>query len=745
MPTFDLSFASGESSLQVRRFGIHEALGTIFSAQIWARSHDPSVDLEPLVGKAASLTVNPGYAHVEGNTRVYSGVVSVARQAKAEASARGLSTYHLVIVPTLWLLNHRIGNRIYQHLKIPDIVDKLLAEWKIAVAWRIDRARYPELEYKVQYDETDYAFLSRLLEEAGITIGFDDTDGRESRLVLSDQPQNAAPRAGGAVRYVDNPNLAAERELVTKLQYTEEVRPGAHVIRDYDFRRPSFALFGEAPKAKPPEDQLEQYHYQPGAFLVEPCQPGDTPAADDRGVARNEQKFGDDRASRALLAGRAGKQAVRFDTNVAGLRPGAVFKVSGYSRADVESTPLLVTSLTIQGAVGEEWTMTGEAVFTSTRYVPPQKTPRPQVYGVQSAVVVGPAGQEIHCDEFGRVRVQFPWDREGKNDETACCWIRVSYGWAGRGYGMIQIPRIGQEVLVNFIEGDPDRPVLTGRFYNQTQPVPYPLPEDKTISTYKSDSSMGHNGFNELKYDDLKGEELFYEQAEKNLRKLVKNDETITVGHDRTKTVGHDETDTTDNYRTEVTGRDRTEQTTRNRMTHIKVDRNKLIKLDENEETQGNHTALVVKDMDMVGKAHRREQIGEDSHVLVKGHRREKVDGTQSLTFLKDLFEKVGNDFAHHAGSEIHLSAVQTFVGDAPDITLKAGGNFVRIDGSGVTIKGSRVEINVSGEPRKGKGSKPVLPDGTKLPTIQEDQADDDASSSQASASSSRTDATSDA
>jgi type VI secretion system secreted protein VgrG len=721
MPLLELSFASGESSLQVRRFAIHEALTTLYAAQVWARSHDPSVELEPLVGQPASLRVDPGYANVTSNTRVYTGIVSFAQQGKAEASEQGLSTYQVVIVPKLWLLNQRIGNRIYQHLKIPDIVDALLGEWQITPTWKVDRGKYPTLEYKVQYDETDYDFMSRLLEEAGITLGFDDSDGKEAKLVLADQPQKADPRAGGAVRYVDNPNLAAEKELVTKLHYTEEVRPGAHVIRDYDFRRPSFALFGNAPVAASPEDKLEQYHYQPGAFLVEPGQAGDTPAADDRGIARNDQKFGDDRATRALSAGRAGKRAVRFDTNVASLRPGAVFSVSGHARSDLDGKGMLVTSLTMQGAIGQEWTMTGEAVFTDVAYVPPQKTPRPQVYGVQSAVVVGPAGDEIHTDEFGRVRVQFPWDREGKNDQTSCCWIRVSYGWAGRGYGMIQIPRIGQEVLVNFIEGDPDRPILTGRFYNQTQPVPYTLPQDKTISTYKSDTSLGHGGYNELKYDDLKGEELFYEQAEKNLRKLVKNDETITVGVDRSKSVGHDETDTTDHDRTEVTCNDRTEETSANRMTQIKVDRAKLISIDENEVTQGNHTALVVKDMDMVGEANRREQIMADSHVHVIGHRREQVDGTQSLTFGKDLFEKVGNDYALHAGSQIDLMALQAIIGDAPDITLKGAGGFVRIDGGGVTIKGTRVEINVSGEPLQGKGSKPVLPDAVKPPSIPDD------------------------
>ena len=169
------------------------------------------------------------------------------------------------------------------------------------------------------------------------------------------------------------------------------------------------------------------------------------------------------------------------------------------------------------------------------------KTPKPQVSSVQSAVVVGPSGQEIHVDEFGRVRVQFPWDREGNNDDFSSCWIRASQGWAGTGYGMIVIPRIGQEVLVGFLDGDPDQPIIVGRVFNQTQQVPYKLPDHKTRSAWKSNSSLGGNGFNEIMFEDLKQEELLWMQAQKNLRKLVKNDESITVGHDRRKFVKENE------------------------------------------------------------------------------------------------------------------------------------------------------------------------------------------------------------
>ena len=232
-----------------------------------------------------------------------------------------------------------------------------------------------------------------------------------------------------------------------------------------------------------------------------------------------------------MLGGtRVDRRTVSFDTNTIDLWPGQVFCMDKHPHAELtDETKLLVTEFSVEGTPGGEWSMSGQAAFTDAPYRPPQRTLKPRVEGVQSAQVVGPQGQEIHTDEFGRVRVQFPWDREGKHDDGSSCWIRVSQGWAGTGYGMIVIPRIGQEVMVGFLEGDPDQPIIVGRVYNAKQAVPYKLPEHKTRSTWKSDSSLGSGGFNEIMFEDIKGQELVWEQAQKNRRRLVKNDETITA------------------------------------------------------------------------------------------------------------------------------------------------------------------------------------------------------------------------
>jgi type VI secretion system secreted protein VgrG len=711
MSVLDLSFASGETSLSVRRVQIHEGVSTLFTLSVWARSPSFDLDLESLVGQPAAFQLVHGTANVAGQgSRRWSGVVSFIEQVQGEATTPGskpLSTYYLRIMPRLWLLTQRQNYRIYQHLSIPDISDKLLAEWGLQAVWQINKGSYPKLEYKVQYGESDFAFLTRLWEEAGIAFVFpDDEEGK--KIILGDKLQEGPVREGAPIPYVDNPSTAAEKEFVSKVRLAHEVRPGAHTIRDYDFRRPSFPLFGEAPKATGLEANYEQYHYQPHGLLVEPGKASDTPTADDKGIARHEQKAGHDRADRTLAGTRTGKVLVAFETNVVDLYPGQRFSMDHHPHAELDSSKkLLITEFSLEATPGGEWHMEASAVFSEVPYRPAVRTPKPKINSVQSATVVGPGGQEIHTDEFGRIRVQFPWDREGKNDDGSSCWIRVSQGWAGTGYGMMVIPRIGHEVLVGFLNGDPDAPIVVGRVFNATQRVPYKLPDHKTRSTWKSDSSMGSDGFNEIMFEDLKDTELVYVQAQKNLRKLVKNDETITVGNNRQKLVIMNELETTGVNRTEVTGVNRTEITGGNRMTMIGGNREKLIYGDEIEKTDGKQTVTIGQDQDITVQQNKREHIVGNSHLRVAGTRRQRIDGIQSLSVGQDQQEQVGRNHALKAGNEIHLVAGSNMVFESRDLTIKGPGGFIRIDAGGITIKGTKVWINSGGAPGAGSGSHP--------------------------------------
>lgn len=636
MAAIKLELASGDQSLSVRRFAVHEQMSSLFSISIWARSPDEDIDLEGVVGQEASLALQSGLAFAAlGGERRWTGVCASMELVKAEPT--GLSTYYLRIVPRLWLLTQKRDHRLFQHISIPDIVTKVLRDWGIEHTWRIDRSLYPKLDLRSQYGESDYAFVSRLLEEAGISYFFEH-DEKRSTMVLADHPQHAEPRSAGPLRYVDNPNQSAEQEFLTDLRLSQDVRPGRVTLRDHDFRAATkFQLFGGTKRLESVEDLLEQYVYRPGSFLVElpggvdvdvpvPGLPagvqravdaahkvedaaqamasgqlaGKAKAAaeekasgyvskkvgdvvskqvekvagseigsiagqvaggyggklagkvagglvgalgrlmgDDKGAARFDPQAGQRRATVDSEALRASRRRVQFGTNALDLAPGTVFQVANARRSDLgPDKTLLVTTMTVEGSPDGEWTLAGEAVFGDVPYRPAQVTPKPSVQGLQSAVVVGSPGEEIHTDEYGRVRVQFHWDRQSGYDDNSSCWVRVSQGWAGPGFGMICLPRVHQEVLVAFLEGDPDLPVVVGRLFNEASKVPYPLPENKTKSGWKSDSTPGSGGYNELSFEDAKGRELVYVQAEKDLEALVKNNEARSVGVNRRTTIG---------------------------------------------------------------------------------------------------------------------------------------------------------------------------------------------------------------
>ncbi|MFT3772895.1 MAG: type VI secretion system tip protein TssI/VgrG [Minicystis sp.] len=568
-----LTFESKEESLSVRQFSVHEEMSTLFCASVFARSPDDDIDFESIVGRPASFRIRNG-AGGGGGTRTYTGICSHMEQVQAESS--GLSTYYLNIVPRMWLLTQRTNHRLFQHLSIPDIVTKLLGEWKIEHRLQLQGGSYPELELRVQYGESDYAFISRLLEEAGISFTFAEDGDKGSVLVLCDTPQANERRPGGPIPYLDNPSRASG-EFLTRVRVAQDVRPGRVTLRDADFRRnPIFPLYGRKAAGHTLEDMLEQYRYAPGSFLVDVDKGavkkmGDAPGegasgdagesgadligklttglgvvevmpglpGDDKGMSRTSEKAGHTRAQRHLESARATRKSVVFETNLVGLPPGTVIAVKNHARADLDGDhALLVTSLSINGAPDIDWTMSATATFADVPFRPPLRTPKPTIQGIQSAVVTGPSGEEIHTDELGRVRVQFHWDREGNHDENSSCWMRVNQGWAGSGFGMVALPRVGQEVLVAFLEGNPDLPVVVGRLFSSTARAPYSLPSDKTKSGWKSASSPGGGGFNEIMFEDAKGKELFNVQAERDLEKLVKNDETITIGRQRRTSVG---------------------------------------------------------------------------------------------------------------------------------------------------------------------------------------------------------------
>ncbi|EYF04711.1 type VI secretion system Vgr family protein [Chondromyces apiculatus] len=596
-PLLEVTVASGDT-LDIRQFSVEEGLSSLFAIHLVVVSENADVPFDGVVGQPASFTFRSG-AH----TRSWTGLCNHLQQIRVEEE--GLSTYELTIVPTLWLLTQRRNYRMFQQLSEPEIVQRILSEWAIEPQMKLTET-YKGRKYRVQYAETDYDFISRMLEDAGITFLFEEVDG-ETKLTLTDSPQSREPRAE-KIAYRDAAMTAPDREHVTSVRVGQRVRPGRYTMRDHDYRRPpSYRLMASAEATNSGiEARLERFHYTPGAFLFRADRGEDSPVADDRGRARTDEREGEALARKRLEAKRVRAKTCAFTTNAHDLGPGVVMSMLDHPKSDLgPDRPLLIVESSLMGTPNGDWGHQCEAVSAELPYRPPLAAVKPKVSGVESATVVGPSGEEIHCDEFGRVRVHFHWDRESQMNEGSSCWIHVSQPWGGAGYGGTSLPRIGQEVLVDFLGGDPDRPVIVGRLYTNLQKTPYALPANKTQSGWKSNSTTSTGGYNELMFEDAAGRELLRMQAERDLQKLVKNDETVTVGHDRTKLVRNDD---------ELTvGRNRTKRVVANESVTVGINR---------------VTAIGQNDLNAVGVKHELTIATESGGATTTTH----TDGTIVLT-----------------------------------------------------------------------------------------------------------------
>jgi type VI secretion system secreted protein VgrG len=696
-----LRVASGDP-LDVRRFSVSERMSSLFTISITAVCPNDSIAFDAVLGQPAELSVKH-----RGGERRWTGLCSELSQVKVVDASEGLSTYELTIVPALWLTTQRRNYRMFQQLSELSIVQEVLTDWEITPALMLS-GTYKTRKYRVQYGESDFAFISRMLEDAGISFYFQEEAG-ETKLVLADAPQKNKARAA-ALPFRDSIS-DVPMDHATSLHIGQRVRPGKYTLRDHDYRlSPSYKLMSTHEQMNVPvEQRLERYHYTPGAFLFGADKGDDTPVADDKGKTRTGEQDAQAVAQRRLEAKRANAKAVHFETSAHDLAPGTVLRFADHPHADLaQEKEWLVVASELSGTHDAEWTHKVEARSAAAAYRPPLVTPKPKVSGVESATIVGPAGEEIHTDEFGRVRAHFHWDRESQMDDNSSCWIHVVQPWGGAGYGGLNLPRIGQEVIVDFLGGDPDRPVITGRVYTNLQKVPYKLPQHKTRSAWKSDTSPGSGGFNEMMFEDLQGKELVWQQAQKNQRRLVKNDEVITVGNDRQKLVKANETETTLKDRTEVTAQNRTEITDQNRTVTIGQKLSKLVGGDEVRGTKGNRQRTVDKNEDVVIGAERKEHVKAASHMQVDANRNEAIGKMLSLIVGTDNQQKVGRNHALEAGKEIHLKAGDQVVLEAgARLTIKGPGGFIDIHSGGVDIVGNLVRINSGGSAADGAGANP--------------------------------------
>lgn len=578
--------------LSVRGFAGAAAVSTPWRWSLTARSPHAGLDLDAHVGARAAFTLH------WGGTHRWRGRCSAMTLARVDDDAAGLATYTIEVVPELWRLSQRVNCRLFQHQSAIDIVDQILSEWELPRRWEIDRARHPRLELRTQYGESDLDFVGRILEEAGITYWLEpaaaDADGA---IVLSDAPTQGKPRTP-PLPFTDEPTAAqvTGRDYCTALEWSNRSRPGRVTLRDHDFRRLHHPGYVSTARGEGIEQSHEQYRFDPCAFRQELPEPQTAsmdvdPVGDDLGVSRHVMARGRARAELMREGLESDRRRLTFSTHAADLHPGAVVQVIDHPHPGVV-VPVghLVLRSTFRGEIAtpESWDHRIEAVPADAPYRPLPRHRKPRIAGLHPALVVGRtakgAGQaslrvpahahfpgavgslsavaldpdgatrrlveeDIYVDEHARVRVQLPWDREHGYDSESSIWMRVSQAWAGNGYGMLGVPRVGHEVLVGFVDGDPDLPVVVGRMHNRTH-THHPLPANATVTAIKTASAPATGGANELRFDDAAGREHVFLQAERDLDQLVKNDLKQAVGGHRTHYVQRSETT--------AVGRDRT-------------------------------------------------------------------------------------------------------------------------------------------------------------------------------------------
>ena len=633
---FELEVASGDT-MSVRRFEATERMSALFRIDLIAMSPNHDVDLDAVVGKPARFTI--GRVHEAEISRTWTGIVTELRQIAVDEV--GLSTYELTLAPALWLLTQRRNYRIFQRMSDVEVVQKVLSEWGIVPELALSDT-YAKREYRVQYGETDYAFVCRMLEDAGVSFYFVTEEG-QTRLRLHDVPNNAEARP--PLRFFDKP-WKQDPSYVTDVRVGRRVRPGKYTMRDVDHRRAATYKLGGSAASGGDEDALERYHYAPGAFVYESDRGESTPISDDKGKFRADDAAGAALAQRRLEAQRADKKQISFKTGVFDLGPGVVFSVLDHPKSELApGKKLLVVASSMSGTNEEEIVHACESVPADARYRPPLETPKPKVNGVEIATVVGPPGEEIHTDEFGRARVQFRWDRMGNMDEKSSCWVPVSHAWGGAGYGWVNHARVGQEVIVDFLGGDPDRPIIVGRVHTNTEKVPYTLPANKTQSGWKSNSSPGGGGYNEMMFEDAAGRELVRMQAQKDHDKLVKHDETVTIGNDRSKSVGNDDSLSVGNNRSRMVGNNES----------VTVGSNQTVTVGSNHTTTvgANQTLTVLANQKItLPSGNQTESITGNRTFTLDGHLHETHTGNHAHTLAGDFSDThTGNRADMHTGN----------------------------------------------------------------------------------------------
>lgn len=626
----------GPDGLLIRAISGTDTLGRGFSYDLDMVSENHAIDLNAMLG--ANVTVR--IARGDKPPRFINGLISRFTQG---ATGGAFTEYSATIVPWFWFLTRVVDCRIFQGKKVPEIADALC---RYHIGSDFDHARlagtYDAWEYCVQYRESVHDFLSRIQEEEGIYSYFKHEDGKHT-LVLADAPSShdPIPEHAEIPFYPPAENLNREVEHIQSWDIEMEAQSGGFMVKDFNF--------------KTPKDDISAKLAQPKGHDLSEFEQFDYPAE------YEEFAQGETLAKVRLQELHARHETLTGEGDVRMMQAGYTFKLTDPTNAlrDDQEREYLVTSCSIRAVQdlfqsGQEqdedvFTCRVRAIPKTINYRPARTTPKPSIPGPQTAIVVGKDGEEIDPDEHGRVKVYFHWDRWVSaggdpekllsKQENASCWVRVSQAWAGKQWGAFSLPRIGQEVVVSFLEGDPDCPLITGRVYNAVNKPPYELPSFKTVTTLKTNSSKGGAGFNEIRFEDKAGEEQIFMHGQKNLDIRILNDRFEWIGHDRHLIVKNDKFELVENDRHE----------------HV--------------------------------KNHHHEKIDGDRNVKVSGKEALQTTGTRSLKVEDDVIEEFLKNQSTTVTEQRYLKADHIVLEADTNITLHVGDNWIAINSEGIKLR----------------------------------------------------------
>lgn len=699
--------------LLFRSMELSEELSRLFQCDLELVSAKEDLELDDMLGQEVTVEID----RPEGGTRFIHGWVSEVSQSGRSGD---LARYTASLRPWFWFLTRTADCKIFQEIKVPDIIKEVFRENGFSDFRDALTRSYRTWEYCVQYRETDFNFLSRLMEQEGIYYFFEHEAGKDTLVLADADTCHSAIKDYERIPYYSSTDNAVREEHVYDWRLSRAVRTGAYALSAFHFVKPRANLeVNKSITRAHSRADYEVFDY-PGEYFE--TSEGETYVA-----ARIEEL-------------QAQYERVQGETDALGLYPGGLFELEEHPRKDQNREYLVVStrhSLTLgdyasgSGSEGMEYACSFEAMESKCQFRAERITPKPFVQGPQTAIVSGPSGEEIHTDEYGRVKVQFKWDRYGASDENSSCWVRVAQVWAGGQWGGMTIPRIGQEVIVDFIEGDPDRPIVTGRVYNADNMPPYGLPDNKTQSGFKTRSTKGASAdnFNEIRFEDKIGEEEMYVHAERDQNVVVENNQTITVGFDdqedgdRVIAVHNDEAIDIGRDRRLRVARDKFETIERNKKVEVSGGHNESIGKSMTvmvasslTETVGvNYAETVGAAMELSVGAAMAMQIGGTLTQSVGASKSESVGGSKSTSIGASLNEtvgaahklQVGEDSEIDVGGTSKLSVKKNHILQADkiqfvgknEISIKTGSAEIVMKKNGdITIKGNKINIKGSGD-----------------------------------------------